>query len=322
MLVVAITGATGYIGKHLVADLVGAGGYGVRILSRDKQRDLISETFDPSVEIIEGDINDTGALQSLLKPGCTVVNLVYLWEAGEAVNLESTRRLLNACTTERVGRLIHCSTAAVSGRVDDEHIDEKTPCRPITEYGITKLKIEEAILEESRGHFDAVILRPTAVFGVNGEPLKKLTNDLVHGNRWRNYAKSCLFGNRRMNLVHVANVVAAMIFLIQSATQFESETFIVSDDEEKNNNFASVERSLMQILRINEYPLPRLKLPLGILSSLLTMLGRNNVNPRCNYDSGKLRLLGFKPPVSFEDGLAEYAEWYRFAHLGFDSAEL
>jgi nucleoside-diphosphate-sugar epimerase len=116
--------------------------------------------------------------------------------------------------------------------------------------------------------------------------------------------------------VHISNVVAAMIFLIQSTSRFDGDVFIVSDDDDPNNNFVSVERRLMRAFMISDYPLPRLQLPLGILSFLLTMLGRNNVNPRCNYDSGKLLSLGLKRPVGLDEGLAEYAAWYRSAYLG------
>jgi nucleoside-diphosphate-sugar epimerase len=200
MSVIAITGASGYIGKHLVAELMNDGDYEVRVLSRSKRQDLIERRFDTRMKIIEGDLNDPASLRSLLKPGCTVINLAYLWDAGEAVNVGAIKHLLDACSVVRVSRLIHCSTAIVTGRAQDNQITEETSCRPTTEYGITKFKVEQAVVEELRGQFDTVILRPTAVFGINSKSLKKLASDLFHGSRWRNYIKSCLYGNRRMNL--------------------------------------------------------------------------------------------------------------------------
>lgn len=314
MSVVAITGASGYIGKHLVAELIRQGNDKIRVLSRKKCQDLADLKFGSSMEIVEGDINDPAALQSLLVPGCTVINLVYQWDAREVANLAVTQQLLDACASVCVGRLIHCK-AAVVGRVPDDRVTEGTPCRPITEYGTTKLKIEQAIIEKSLGKFDAIILRPTSVFGVDAIPLKKLADDLVQDSRWKNFPKSCLFGKRRMNLVHVNNVVAAMIFLLRSEKQFDGEVFIVSDDDATNINFVSVEKRLMQIFEIDDYRLPRLRLPLGFLSFLLTLLGRNNINPRCDYDSSKLLAMGFKHPVDFDEGLTEYASWYRSVYF-------
>lgn len=313
--VVVITGASGYIGKHLVAELIRQGNDKIRVLSRNKCQDLADPQFGSSVEVVECDISDPGALQSLLVPGCTVFNLVYQWNAGEVANLAATQRLLDACAFVGVRRLIHFSTAAVVGRVQDDRVTESTICRPITKYGTTKLKIEQSIIEKSLGKFDTIILRATFVFEIEVISLKKLVVDLLQGNLWKNFSKSCLFGKRRMNLVHVNNVVAAMIFLLRSEKKFDGEVFIVSDDDAPNNNFVSVEKRLMQIFEIDDYRLPRLRLPLQLLSFLLSLLGRNNVNPRCDYDSSKLLAMGFKRPVDFDEGLTEYASWYRSEYL-------
>lgn len=308
---IAITGASGYIGRHLIASLASSEDIRVKVLARAQSEKSGTEQWPERVEIVQGDLNDADSLQDLLEPGCTVVNLVYLWDAGEQANLEVIGNLLDACAAAGIGRLIHCSTAAVSGRVADDRITEETPCRPITEYGITKLKVEQMILATAKGRFDAAILRPTAVFGPGAEPLKKLAADLLHGSRWRNYLKSCLFGRRRMNLVHIANVVAALEYLIRREAPVGGEAFIVSDDAAPNNNFADVERYLIDSLGAPAYPLPRLPLPLGLLSLLLRGLGRNNINPHCIYSQDKLEAFGFKSPVEFEAGLADYAAWYR-----------
>ena len=118
-----------------------------------------------------------------------------------------------------------------------------------------------------------------------------------------------------MNLVHVDNVVAAIQFFSEYKDYLNGELFIVSDDDDVNNNFIYVERLLMNALGVRKYFLPRFQAPLFVLKSLLLLLGRNNVNPRCNFDSSKLRRLGFKSPVSLNDGLTEYVTWYRALHF-------
>lgn len=309
MKTIAITGASGYIGRYLVAELMRVGGWRIKVLSRTGQLDFNATNTGSKLEVVKGDLQDMASLQGFFEEQCTVVNLVYLWHAGETGNLAVTYNLLEACKNARVRRLVHCSTAAVVGRVPDNLVTENTICQPVTEYGITKLKIEEAVISMARGHFDAVILRPTSVFGPAGNPLKRLAADITSGNRLRNYFKSCLFGRRRMNLVHVANVVAAILFLVGRTENLSNEVFIVSDDDSLDNNFTDVESRLMQQFRIPYYSY-RLPIPLGLLGFLLACLGRNNVNPRCNYSPDKLLGLGFKRPVSFHAGLAEYAIWY------------
>lgn len=315
MQTIAITGASGFIGKHVVAELLSTGGYEIRILSRDILRDSREGGFRQGVDVFEGDLSDPDSLKGFLVPGCTVINLVYLWNAGEALNLACTHNLLAACKDAKVARLIHCSTAAVAGQAANDLIDEQTQCLPISEYGTTKLMVERDIIDFTKGHFDAVILRPTSVFGIDGEPLKKLAADIVGGSCWKNYLKSCLFGRRRMNLVHVANVVEAIVFLANYSGHFDGDIFNVSDDDDPVNNFVDVEGVLMDALDVKKYYLPRLPLPLTFLKYFLILMGRNNVNPRCNFDSSKLRKLGYKAPIAFSAGLAEYATWYRSTYI-------
>lgn len=317
---IAITGATGFIGKHLVAELLRLGGFRIKLLTRAKNS-LVNSLIESGVVVVEGDLLNLESLNGFLEKGCTVINLVYLHDAGEQKNIEATHNLLHMCEAAIVKRLIHCSTAAVVGRTPDNLITEKTPCQPVTEYGITKLKIETMILE-TKGSFDTAILRPTAVFGIGGEPLKKLAKDLVTKHRLVNYAKSCLFGKRRTNLVNIANVVAAIVFLIRRSENLRGGTFIISDDDSENNNFVYTERLLMKALNVPDYRLPRLFLPPFLLTFLLACLGRNNINPMCNYSSSKLLELGYQKACSFETSIIEYANWYQSTSMTRQAAVL
>ena len=195
--------------------------------------------------------------------GVHVINLSYLWNAGEELNLTCTHNLLAACKDAKVSRLIHCSTAAVAGRASKDLIDEKTQCLPISEYGTTKLKIELA---------SSILRRIALMWSFCGRHrflesmvsrLKNWQMTSAAGNYWKNYLKSCLFGRRRMNLVPVANVVAAIIFVSRYAERFGGEIFIVSDDDDPQNNFIDVERFLMGALGVKEYRLPRLPIPMA-----------------------------------------------------------
>jgi nucleoside-diphosphate-sugar epimerase len=312
---IAIIGASGYIGRHLVARLRCFSEIHVRAFCRSRQQGLDIFGSGNNLETIEGSLDCPESLRNLLEPGCTVINLAYLWDAEEDGNITATRYLLEACRAANVRRLIHCSTADVAGRTRDNPITEDSACQPVSKYSIVKHKVERTILNAAHDNFDIAILRPTAVFGPGGRNLKKLASDLVGGNRFLNYLKSCLFGNRRMNLVHVANVVAAILFLINHQENVDGEVFIVSDDDAIANNFAEVERTLMRLLDCPDYALPRISLPQWVLGLLLRLLGRNNINPGCNYAQNKLQNLGFRRPVIFEDGLMEYANWYRSRYL-------
>lgn len=312
---IAIIGASGFIGKHLLAKLGRMEAEEVRVLSRNSSR--LKNQMNESVQVIEGDLMQIESLQALVQPGCTVINLAYLRDAGADANFYAMDNLLKVCQSVGVARVIHCSTADLVGRAATNNITEETVCHPVNEYGITKLELERRVIRAGlQNSFDTVVLRPTAVFGSDGEQLKKLLSDLMVGNTWVNYAKACLFGERRMNLVHVENVVEAIVFLIRYPKPLNGEVFIVSDDDEPNNNFAYVEQFLIDKVAFKPHPLLRVRLPAIILSALLAIRGRNNINPYCNYDSGKLLGLGFKKVISLEDGLAEYARWHQSKERG------
>jgi nucleoside-diphosphate-sugar epimerase len=221
--------------------------------------------------------------------------------------------LLKACQHAQINRLIHCSTADVVGRAKGNTISETISCRPVTKYAKLKLELERLIINGSKGFFDVSIIRPTSVFGPGGKNLKMLVDNLTEGNRLHNYFKHYLFGKRRMNLVHVENVVAALLFLTKCEKSFDKEVFFISDSDSPANNFSQVEHTFLQKLCL-DYGFLDLTLPPSFLEFLLRLRERDNINPRRDYSPGKLISLGFVRPVSFESGLVEYANWYRKSH--------
>lgn len=310
---VSVSGASGYVGTALTQALVADGQYSVFGLQRSKSK----KDTHPALNQISADLLDLDTLQDWPTKRGVVVHLAYIWNTSPWTNLLATRHLVQACARKNVARLIHVSTAAVVGRGRGTWVDERTSCHPVTEYGKTKLLIEDVLREGSLRHgFDLVVLRPTSVFGPHGAPLRKLADDLRFAPWVTNYLKCCLFGRRAMNLIHVDNVVAALRFLIDYKDRFDGATFIVSEDDEPGNNFAAVEEKLRLGLGVPGYPLPIVKLPSQLLSLALRIRQRNIVDPSCRFRSTLIESLGFARPRHFESGLADYLNWYRRDVMG------
>jgi len=306
---IVITGATGFIGEHLVDFLASRENIQIRVLvHRNRNNKILNRN---SIIMVDGDLMKPETLHRFVTPGCTVVNLVYLSGRSKEENLKAMDNLAKACAKAKIKRFVHCSTVAVTGRVPNKIIGENTTCNPINEYEITKLAVEKIFLEKYSGLFEVVILRPTAVFGPGGKNLLKLANDLRQGNRVINYLKSCLFYYRRMNLVYIDNVVSAIAFLIDTDKNIAREIFVVSDDECSSNNYRDVEQYLMRNFGHKDYLLPRVPLPFFVLIFLLNLMGKSNLNPNCVYNCQKLLKADFEKPVSFEEGLANFAKWYK-----------
>lgn len=307
--IVAITGASGFIGARLTQLLARQPGFEVRALIRRGNPPQVAD--DGRLAIIRGDVADVSVLAQLLIPGCAVANFAYDAEASAQANLAYANALAEACLKYKVKRLVHCSTAVVAGRTCTNRVDETTECRPRTSYERTRLAIEHLLCEKARGKFELAILRPTAVFGPGGRNLLKLAHDLTRGRRLANFLRSCVNDRRRMNLVAVDNVTAAAAFLLETEKHIDQEAFIISDDDAPDNNFRDVEAYLMQALGITGYTEPRVVLPAGALSLLLRLRGRSLLDPGTVFACNKLRDLGFSKPVAFAAGLISFAKWYK-----------
>lgn len=315
---VAITGASGFIGRRLVETLLRRSRFDLRLLVRTAHRHDLP--VSDKVTLVRGDMLDLGSLRRLVGPAQAVVNLAFLSRNSHTDNLQAAENLMDACAESEVARLVHCSTAVVAGAAPEEIVDENTLCRPATSYEATKLAIETAFRKAGSSTRQVVILRPTAVFGPGGQNLLKLA-DTVNGGNWLvGYVKRSVYGHRRMNAVGVDNVVGAIAFLIESAADLDGEILIVSDDEQPANNYRDIERSLRARLDRPETSIPPFHVPRPVLQGLLRLVHRSCANPGRIYDCGKLLRAGFVKPVSFDQSLDTFAEWYRNRRSGRQTA--
>jgi nucleoside-diphosphate-sugar epimerase len=299
---IVVTGGTGFIGRHFLADLP-LESVRVRALSRNPEMAAVAH---PGIEWVVGDLADPDSWKRLLEPGCTVVNLAYSSTGTIEHALASTTTMVKVCAEMKIARLVHCSTISVYGRTEGGVIDELTPCRPIDDYGRRKLEIEQAV--QSQQDFELLVLRPSAVFGSGGQGLRALCSSLKEGSRLTNYIRSSLFGSRQMHLVRVETVVAALHMLCNLQHPVDREVFIVAEDQEPHNNFRDVERLLMSALGVPDYPVAPLPIPSAVLRLMLRARGRSEVDPNCIYSASKLQEWGFTPSQGFSSAIQRFAQ--------------
>jgi len=309
MKVIAITGPSSFVGRHLVELLSSRSDARLNLLVHHHMPDIPANRS--GMDLIDGDLLKSDTLKDFLIPDCTVINLAYLSGESEGDNLEAATNLAEACVKAHVKRLVHCSTAVVAGKTPDNPVTEETKCEPGNPYEVTKYRMERLFAEKAKDHFDLAILRPTAVFGQGGKNLLKLSDDLTTGSWMLNYLKSCLFDHRCMNLVSVSHVVNALVFLVYMEAKLNGGIFIVADDEQPLNNYRDVEKRLMQAFGVRDYRLPRVPFPQFLLSVLLKLSGRSNTHPFRTYCSDKLRKAGLRYADSFEADLTAFADWYK-----------
>jgi len=308
MQVVSITGASSFIGTHLLERLSLCNDLHLRLLVNRNPNLFLQES--EKVSIIRGNLLDTKTLNSLVETGCIVINLAYLSSKSKQENLEVIHNLALACREVGVARLVHCSTAVVVGNSRDDVITEDTICQPLTEYEKTKLEIENVLINSLKGKTEVIIIRPTAVFGRQGRNLIKVADDLISLTPFITSLKTALFYKRRLNLVCVENVVSAILFLMQINDRMDGERFIISDDDERENNYYDTINLLAS--HFGHKPVKAFYMPYRyhILRMMLTASKRSNVNAHRNYSSKKLFDLGFKKSIQFNEGVRRFGSWY------------
>lgn len=152
---VALTGATGFVGSHVLPQLLSAG-HEVKVLVRNRKR-----LGDASkVTVVDGDLFDAGAVRQLVRGVDAVVHLVGIimekrgqGQTFERVHVEGTQNLVEAAKDAGVKRWVHMS--ALGTRPEAE-----------ASYHLTKWLAEEAV---RKAGFETTIFRPSIIHGHDGE---------------------------------------------------------------------------------------------------------------------------------------------------------
>jgi UDP-glucose 4-epimerase len=197
---ILLTGGAGFIGSHVVVELLAAG-YGVVILddfsnSSPDAVDRIAAIGVGTPTLVRADVRDHRALDSVFEAGeiAAVVHFAGLKAVGESVadplryfdvNLGGAVALLQAMQRHKVGRLVFSSSATVYGAPQSVPIREDAPLSALNPYGRTKLIIERMLddLVVADPEFAAVSLRyfnPVGAHasGLIGENPRDIPNNL------------------------------------------------------------------------------------------------------------------------------------------------
>ena len=239
----------------------------------------------------------------------SVKNLTYINNNKATDNTILLNNIIEACICSKVSRLIHCSTAAVVGNVEASSVNEETPCNPNTAYEKVKISLENIALSALSSGVDIGILRPTAIVGPRGKNLLKLIHRLKHGSKFVNYLRTCILGSMPMHLVPIEDVSAALLHLATSVTPLNGGIFIISADQDVDNNYRRVEKIVLDALDLKQIAFPCIVPPKSFLSLVFKLTNRNDINMGRVYDSQKLYDHGFKPTGSVKRAIEEFVSF-------------
>jgi nucleoside-diphosphate-sugar epimerase len=296
---IAVTGATGFVGGHLLPQLIAAG-HDVRALTRKEQPDRVGVTW------VRGALDDNDALATLCEDCDGVIHVAGVVNAPDAAGFDVGNRLgtlavLNAAEAAGASRFVHISSLAA-----------REPQLSI--YGASKRAAEDAVVASA---LDWRIVRPTAIYGPGDTEMLDTFRMAKHG----------FFGipsNGRISLVHVDDLSRLIVAMVESADGRAS--YDADDGKPGGWTYREFAAALGTVLdrKVTAVSLPK---PLISMASRFDRILRGK-NAKLTADrvgylthpdwtieaNRRVPATLWTPQVETLEGLAGTATWYREHH--------
>ena len=313
---VLVTGASGFVGQHVVSTLLGRG-YAVRALVH-KNPDVPA-----GVEAVRADLSDPASLTPLCRDVQGVVHAAALLdpisdpEQAERINHQGSVLLAHEAAKAGARAFVFLSTqAAIGYHTASGLVRTDAEPRPTTTYGQSKLAAEQSLLGAALGAMRVVILRPPTVYGPgemrNFLALTRAVDTglfLVPGS-----------GENRMSFCAVENLAAACAFSLET----RDARGVLHIADEPALRFRQIVSTLAWALGRPLPPVP-FPLPVAHATALLTeavfgILRRHPPLSRARLhtltsdsalDTSATHALGFRPPLRFSEGVCRTVAFYR-----------
>jgi dihydroflavonol-4-reductase len=322
---ILVTGGTGFIGSRLALQARGDGHEVVVAgqLNSDAERARFEELARAGVHIEQGPLQDADYARRMAAGCQAVIHLAAAQHEANVpeqyffdVNVNGTRRLLEASELAGVSRFVYGSTIGVYGEYRGQALDEDTPPQPMNVYGRSKLAAEE-VVKAHRGELKTSIVRISETYGPGDYRLLKLFRAIERG-RFMIIGE----GLNRRQAIHVGDLVQGLMLAAVHAAAV-GETFVLAGEDTMTTR-EMVEHVAHALGR----RAPRWHAPMWpflaaavALEKTLSPLGiqpplhRRRLDFFCKsfvFSTAKAtRVLGFRASVPFATGSVETANWYR-----------
>jgi nucleoside-diphosphate-sugar epimerase len=296
-----VTGGAGYIGAILIPELLKAG-HSVTVLDSliHGQYPLLECCADSNFDFIKGDICDDHLMKPLIRKFDAVIPLAAIVGAPACklnptltrlVNYDAHMKLIKEISPSQI--VIFPTTNSGYGVGEkDIYCTEKTPLRPISEYGRTKVDVEKAFLDKG----NAVTYRLATVFGMSPRMrLDLLVNDFTY-RAYKDRSVILFEEHFRRNFIHIRDVAKAFLFAIVNYDKMKGEPF--------NVGLSTANLTKRQLCeKIKEY--------IADFYIHSAPIGEDPDKRDYIVSNEKLESLGWQPDYTLEMGIVELLKGYK-----------
>lgn len=325
MRTVFLTGASGFIGRHLAQQLAHNGTV-VHVLARSTSQ--TNHLQHDNIKIFEGDLLDAASIRQAMT-GCSQVyhlaGLAKMWMKDKAayyrVNVTGTDNILSAAASLPIEKIIATSTAGVLPPSNGTLTNELSPKRPqlYTEYERTKNQGEELAFTYARQGLPVVIINPTKVYGPgpidDSNTATMMVRDYILG-KWKIIPGN---GKGTMNYVYIDDEVNGIITAMERAAP--GSQYIIGGENASYDQFFDLIKSISGIhRRLIHIPYPVIRSIAWLEDVKTNFLGARPMITsewvkKLPYDWSKdiskaKSELGYHPR-SLEEGLQNTIDWLK-----------
>ena len=314
-----VTGASGFVGSHIVDELLRQGARVRAVVRGTSSRRWLE---GKGIELADARLDDAGALARALEGADWIVHAAGLTSARNAAeyheaNVIGTERVLRAADGASVRRFLYVSSQAAAGpSLTGLPVNEEQHPHPVSVYGESKLRGEQ-LVRMAADRLPITVIRPPAVYGPRDAAILKA---FLAGKR---HIEPVLRKRGRFSIVHAADLAAAVHAAL---TKEEAVGHIFFACEPDVTDYAELGAAVREALGTWTM---RVEIPHGALVALATiaeawgkasgrppLLTREKLREISAGDwicsSRKIReRLGWTPRIGLFDGMRSTAEWYR-----------
>jgi 2-alkyl-3-oxoalkanoate reductase len=321
---VLVTGATGFLGSHIAEHLCREGHEVVALVRRTSNRDFLRSLG--KVSLAYGAVEDRASVEAATEGVDAVIHAAGLVKAKspaefDRINVEGTKNLLAAAEKRgpALRRFVYVSSLAAVGPSDDgQPVPSAREPRPVTHYGRSKLKAEQAVLA-AKDLIPVTIIRPPMIYGPRDNESFAFFQTVS-----RRVLPFIGDGKNTLSIVYGSDAARACVRAVFADVPSGRCYFV---DDGKVYVWREMLAELERVL--DRRALIRVPIPFSILKGVAAasegygrlrnkavMLTRDKVNELsaahwvCDGRDTRLEL-GWQPEVGWPEGARRAAAWYR-----------
>ena len=297
---ILVTGGAGYLGSTMVPDLLAAG-HKVTVLDNFmfKQTSLNNCCYHPNFTVVKGDIRQKDTMLALMKKADVIIPLAALVGAplcsldpigATTINHDAIELMLKLLSKDQIVLMPTTNSAYGTGDKDN-YCNEESPLRPISQYAIEKVGIEQELMQQE----NAISFRLATVFGMSPRMrIDLLVNDFTY--RAVNDRFVVLFESHfKRNYIHVRDVSRVFQHALNNHDAMKGEIYNVGLSDanvSKRELCEQIQKQVPDFIFIDE------------------QIGKDPDQRNYIVSNDKIESTGFKTEFSLDRGIGELLKGY------------